>query len=292
MRYSRESLADDHPSKTTTTTDTGASDGTSATLGDIISSEVREKALCLYAAYPRRKFLTYHRRAIEEISKCGYDVVLINSNRQHVVPDDIKNMVVKIVERDNGGYDWCAWSDALRTIPSFVNQYDRVLLTNDSYVIREDVDLYNTVERMRSKNLDLWSMTFSNEVQYHYQSFWMDLRTSILTQSRTFDVALDTKRLLSFNSIEEVIAEREVPLFETLLKEFPNIQHEAAFWITDAPINPYITRSKAMWRDGFPFIKMSAIVRVPEFTSRSQWRTVLDADTVRLVDEWLGDYRA
>lgn len=82
------------------------------------------------------------------------------------------------IQRRNIGYDFGSWGTGYQLCRKRIEGYDRVLFANDSVYCMVD-DLTPVLQRARDASFDVWSMTSSEELQPHLQSyFWAVERSS------------------------------------------------------------------------------------------------------------------
>ena len=82
----------------------------------------------------------------------------------------------EIMVRENIGFDFCAWKDAMFDYIGFsrIKEYDQLILFNDSFFgpIRSFKDVF---AEMDSRDLDFWGLTVHGEVRdcEEYVSLWL-----------------------------------------------------------------------------------------------------------------------
>lgn len=142
--------------------------------------------LCLFANYDRlsiiHEYVIYHLKKIKELD---FEIIMIITSKD--LPekeiDKVKNIVDKIIYRENVGYDFASWKEGLEIVGEY-QSYKQILLTNDS-IYGPIHDLKSVFEKMKKKNLDMWGMTDGFEHKYHLQSYFLVFNSRII-QSEFF----------------------------------------------------------------------------------------------------------
>jgi lipopolysaccharide biosynthesis protein len=105
----------------------------------------------------------------------GCDIVFISENIQKKELKKLNRSCFRVIQRSTGGLDFGSWYSALSYLNLNLNQYDVVLLANDSaYFPVRPVDLL--LKKM--KKFDFWGITESlqrgsTSNPYHIQSYFM-----------------------------------------------------------------------------------------------------------------------
>lgn len=244
--------------------------------------------LCVFASYPREIVSQVTVQTVEALCTAGYTVIFVNSNHRVRVPKSIKRVVHAVYTRQNGGYDWGAWSEVL---PRFKSIWDRpecksILLTNDSYVapVFGQSEFEIKLKELWDQDADVAAMTISHEVRRHIQSYWIEIKTKFFKESRTLKSMLHEGRLRSLKTVQEVIDQYETTFLNHMTREYPNLKvvslHESN---SDSKHNPYIHEWDNTLRDKkFPLFKLS-VLRLPDH-GHAKWTEDLDRE---MVMEWV-----
>jgi len=112
---------------------------------------------------------------------------------------------------ENTGYDFGMWAQMIGGLG--LGPWDELVLTNSS-VFGPLVPLAGSFERMRGVDCDFWGMTDSLELEYHIQSFFLVLRSSIL---RSGQVERFFASVLPYRHKWQVIRSYELGLTHFLL---------------------------------------------------------------------------
>jgi len=198
----------------------------------------------------------------------GHDVVVVNSAN---LPANLsfktilKDKIWKYMEVENHVLrDFGKWEHALRVLDR--NEYDRVVLTNDSYFM--DGPITSFLER--GKNVDLYAYNSSTEHRYHYQSFLFSVRS---TKVDNLLELIDQQREF-IRTPESLIEHIELSLMNAFIKR--DCFLDLGAWEGTNSCNIFFYNDvlyKALRQSGlFPFIKLKRVFfwcRMPIFTLRS-----------------------
>ena len=134
------------------------------------------KNLCLFAHFdPQGLIDPYVLVYLETLKTMGCDVAFVSENIQKKELKKLNRLCFRVVQRSPGGLDFGSWYSALSCLKLKLNQYDTVLLANDSaYFPLRPVD--QLLKKMG--NFDFWSLTESLQRgsasdSYHLQSYFM-----------------------------------------------------------------------------------------------------------------------
>lgn len=242
--------------------------------------------LCLFAAYPREVVSKATVQTVHALVKAGYTVIFVNSNHTVRVPHALKELVHAVYTRQNGGFDWGAWSEVL---PRFKTLWDQpvcksILLTNDSFVapVFGQASFEQKLKTLHDQDPDVAAMTISCEVRRHIQSYWIEIKTKFFHESRTIHAMLRESQLRSLKTVKEVVDQYETTLLYNMLREYPNLRVSSLYESTNADTNPYIHDWDGPLRENaFPLFKLS-VLRLPD-AGHTKWVDDLDRD---MVAEW------
>lgn len=127
-------------------------------------------------------FCHYDRRGalhdyVEHYLKClrdaGFRIYFV-SNSPQLAPEAIRRLTPlcsKIMRRDNIGYDFGAYKEAILAIPDR-RELARLLVVNDS-IYGPFSPLESHLEAMGPDRADVWGLTDSFEIRYHLQSYFL-----------------------------------------------------------------------------------------------------------------------
>jgi hypothetical protein len=89
--------------------------------------------LALYAIYPQAGVQISHLEALRALRNCGYATLVVSnlplSERELAM---MRDLVWKVIQRPNFGYDFGAYKEGIHQIESVLPRLDRLILLNDS----------------------------------------------------------------------------------------------------------------------------------------------------------------
>jgi rhamnosyltransferase len=155
---------------------------------EVVSSPRSTRRLLVYVVYDKRGQVDEFVRVALEGLRPHADHVLVVVNG--VLGDEGRSMLESVADevlvRRNVGLDIWAHKDALDHLGDAIDDYDEVVLTNDTWFgpVRPFAPIF---EDMGSRNVDFWGLTdhppvpveqswTGAEIPYHLQSFWLVVR--------------------------------------------------------------------------------------------------------------------
>lgn len=211
---------------------------------------VGEKVALMACHCPHGRFKPNVRPYVEGLVKAGLKVVAVAATDRPFDPDpEVTRLLSGGFVRDNFGFDFGSWAHVLRCEPSFYAT-DTLFLVNDSLIGPTDqAQLDRLVERIGEIDADMVGATDNQEHAWHLQSFFLALKTRVLT-SYALRKLFDQVRVLKDK--DHVIRAYELTFSASL--------QEAGFTCRPVFDNPDGRNSSAWgWRrlmaDGFPFAK-------------------------------------
>lgn len=224
------------------------------------------RPLCVFSSFSRRRVAEYVYHYLAEIQAAGCDIVFVSTSPE-LDPADIERLCglcVKLIHRENRGYDFYSWKTGLRLYPDYP-RHRGVLLLNDS-VVGPFAPFSEILERAESSAYDLVGLTESTDIDWHLQSYFL------LVKARPATAAL----LLAFfarvkpYSYKRTIIERYELGFSALAQKACSVgtlyPSASIPWAQDpgegkkASLNPTLE----LWRElivgrRFPFVKKSLL---------------------------------
>jgi hypothetical protein len=147
-------------------------------LKEKINDNLKDKILLIIALHTNNdlKYKTLLNN-IKYFEKDFIDIILINTiDYKDSYNFDISSKIINSLYIPNDKYcDFGKWTYVLKNIVS-VNKYKKIIFTNDSYIIVNNLDEY--LNNVLTKNFDLYGYTDSCEVRYHYQSYIFSIDAS------------------------------------------------------------------------------------------------------------------
>lgn len=155
-----------------------------------------------------------------------------------------------IVVRDNGGYDFAAWTDALKIYPELFGSR-LLIVTNDSVVPTADNKVFNTMlDLVRQSPADVIGLTESHEYGWHIQTYFLGLKPKALSSWVFHHFVRDIKRI---DDKDEVIHACEIPFANKMQAGGLSID---VIYKSNYPANPTFFDWRGLIESGFPFIKL------------------------------------
>lgn len=234
------------------------------------------KRLAILAQFDPDGGVPTHVRIHLERLRTFVDRLVLVSNSP-IAPDaarDAEALCDKVMGRENTGWDFAAWRDALAT--EDLTSFDSVILTNSS-VIGPLYPLEPVLQTMEAKDADIWGMVETLQRGRHLHSYFLSV---------TRKVAMSDAWKTFWGSVENLDDKRQV--IDRYEIGFSRRMREAGF-ILDAlvPVTPFprnirmvsiaafqdklhfpfsanrINRAKALHfdllRDGMPYLKASLV---------------------------------
>lgn len=231
----------------------------------------------------RRLALYVHYSADNTVSECDLymlrelktisDIIFINNGR--LKKEAIRKLLPiteKILERENKGYDFAAWHDALSRLS--LSEYDELILLNNS-IAGPFIPFANIFDRMRDSLADFWGMTEFPEtgnprreeaknlpggiIPRHLQSYFLVFRKRAFESSAFQDFWANVSEAAT---LPEVVAKYETQLSGILekagLKSDVYLKSSGALQnidIIDPSWNALYCRPLDFVVLGFPFLK-------------------------------------
>ncbi len=218
------------------------------------ASPFPEKArLLIFVAYAAGGRLSdLHRYQVDSYRAAGFSVVLV-ANCVGVfkcTEEDLERFVC-ILSRPNRGFDFAAWSCAVRFIGG-LNHCKEVSFTNDSIIPTSQEALRSMLVRHDRRSDDVLFLTRNNELRPHYQSYYFTFRNRAM-EGPAFDLLAD---MTEYDSKWDLINQTEIHLSDRLkslgLTVGALFDHKD---LLNDPANVTIHRFVELVERGFPFVK-------------------------------------
>lgn len=236
------------------------------------------KRLILFAHFDPenriRPYICHHLRALHALG--GEIHFVSNSSLSPAELDKVRPWVQRTRLRENEGFDFSMWKDALQTCP--LEDWDELLLTNSS-IVGPLGPLQPLFDRMAGHPCDFWGLTENLWPTPHLQSFFLVFRKSAL-EAPAFRAFWDS--VLPYRNKFGTIFAYEVGL--TLYLKDQGLIGEIAFpieqlpqsWFSDLRFGRKIRtvlrkgRNASLYypdlliRSGMPYVKLELLSRNPE----------------------------
>lgn len=143
--------------------------------------------LCIFAHFDRFKRIDPHViHLLKELRVAGCDIVMVSTCTSLLKEDREQALkyCCEIITRKNNGYDFGSYAIGLELKKHEIAiRYRQVVMCNDS-VYGPFVPLKLAFEEMEAKGLDVWGMTDSFQHEYHLQSYFVSMKSSVLSKPR------------------------------------------------------------------------------------------------------------
>ncbi|MEM8792826.1 MAG: rhamnan synthesis F family protein [Pseudomonadota bacterium] len=216
--------------------------------------------VALFCAFsPSGHLNTYTEIYLRSLKAAGYFVVLCAVCKSVDPPghEGFQQHADAIFIRENGGFDFASWSEALRTAPQLWDA-ERILFANDS-VIGPLQGFDRMMTRMQASEADCVALTEHSEVAHHFQSYFFELRSKALHHPGVQDFF---GNILCWRVKGEVTRRYEIPLMRHL-KDVLGLRVDILFpnaslgghLSKDGLGNPTLDYWQELLDAGYPFIK-------------------------------------
>ncbi|RYD97399.1 MAG: glycosyltransferase, partial [Sphingomonadales bacterium] len=200
----------------------------------------------------------------------GLGIFLIATvDRPVDLPAELIDLADAVMVRRNAGYDFGAWSHAIRFYPRLYGASTLYLLNDSVVPAADDGRLGAVVDRVRNSSADLIGLTESHEWRWHVQSYFLALKPRVLS-SRWFHRFMGDLRLLTDK--DQVIRAYEIRLGE--MAEMGGHDVEILFPSATA-INPTLFGWRQLVADGMPLVKLLLLRGEFDDADISGWRETL-----------------
>ena len=137
-----------------------------------------QKPVVLLAGFSEQnKLLNYQKYLIDTLRNAGlYVVYIIASNTPEELTGAFKT-ADRVIIRNNNGYDFGSWATGLLRCQKELYQTEDIYFVDDSIIgsLGSIQPLLKTIEQ---QECDIWAITGSHDVKYHFQSYFWGLKKS------------------------------------------------------------------------------------------------------------------
>jgi rhamnosyltransferase len=149
---------------------------------------------------------------VEALAALGKTIIFVsnaNSRRTNPWPLRLRKSTHAIIQRSNRGYDFGGYSAGFEYLVRGNYLPSEVIFCNNSVVLLDREDLRAVLELSAKSNFDLTSLTSSNEIAPHLQSYWLHFKAveGYWHQLLEFWSELD-----SIDAKNDVVLKQEIPL--------------------------------------------------------------------------------
>lgn len=213
--------------------------------------------VCIFSHYDNDNYIDHYVQFyLSKLSKY-YDIVFVTTSEK-VRDKELKKIspyCISYIVKPNEGYDFGAWKAGLDHLSSVLDDYESLLLCNDS-VYGPMQDLGYIIDMMDSKKFDVWSMSDSYELGYHLQSYFIHLNRKAFTSKifkdfwGNFKIYDDKKSLI--RNCEVAYSAKLISSKELNVGSYYSIHKKS-----------YLNNLQYYWdfllKDKFPFLKIEVL---------------------------------
>lgn len=151
-----------------------------------LQGKIRRR-LCVFAGFSRSGVIEdYVLSNLKALHANGFDIIYVTTAAS-LNADDLKALsalCIRVLRRKNTGYDFGSWKAGLFYAGVDIDNYDQLLLTNDSYY----GPLFPWQDVFAKAQSDLFGITDSSGIRYHLMSYFVFYNTNALhsTQFRRY----------------------------------------------------------------------------------------------------------
>ena len=174
--------------------------------------------LCVFSHFDKHGLIddcvVYYLHGLAAI---GCDIVFVTTAND-IQPEEVEkinHICAQVIIKENVGYDFGAWRTGLMENMGFIENYEHLILCNDSVYAPLD-DFSSVFMRMNDKKLDAWSITDSFEVAYHMQSYFLVFSKRTFTDAAFYDF---WNNYLVYKEKRNIIEKYEIGLSKLLVKK-------------------------------------------------------------------------
>ena len=147
------------------------------------------KSICIFAHFNKNNNLeNYVIEYLNAIIELVDEVIFVSSSK---IDKDkkiiLKNIVSKIIIKENLGYDFGSWKEGLFFIKNnYLNLPNEIILCNDScYISRNSIK--KAICSMRNKKLDFWGITRNYTFGLHIPTYFISLNSGPINNKKFWD---------------------------------------------------------------------------------------------------------
>jgi GT2 family glycosyltransferase len=249
--------------------------------GDV-ASDLSGERVCIFVAFaPDGRLLPYTLRYLSELKAQGFQIVLVvNEIGPHRLPAEALSLARIVMLRDNFGFDFGAWRDAVSRIPSVWNA-KLLLFTNDS-IVGPFHGIDSLLSRIEQNTAPLFFATESEFAVPHFQSFFWGVKGAGMSNDvvRSFlasvvDVTEKTAAIFLYEVFFRYVCEKLGGIASFCLFPLADLTG------VDSDIRPTFNPTHHLWREllrsGFPFLKSDFCRKNSKGADATAWLTEITA---------------
>lgn len=228
--------------------------------------------VCLFVAYaPDGRLFDHTVHYCADLRRAGMRLVLVVvTDRPDLTCRDPGSAAADaVMVRENAGYDFAAWADALRVMPQ-IWQAREIWFANDS-VYHSPRLLGPMVTRARASGADIVALTASSEVAPHFQSYCFMLKAA---PERRASARRFWESIAVLEDKLQVIRDYEVGQKSAM--EAGGLSVEVLFPLPPEPRNHLHESWRGLLEAGFPFVKVELLRDNPYRVDLSGWHALME----------------
>lgn len=177
-----------------------------------------DQPVCFFCSYDKhstiKKNVYYY---LNELRLAGFDIIFISSSDTISNGDleKLSSQCIKIINRENKGYDFYGWKIALREYPDY-RRHKALLLANDS-VLGPFFSIKDIINRLENEEANIIGMTDSLQFHPHLQSYFLYCK-KIVSNSQEFIDFFNSIDILGFKMA--IVRKYEVGFSQSLCNRF------------------------------------------------------------------------
>lgn len=179
-----------------------------------LDSATNKKSICFFSSYSNKDYIDNYIKFYLEFLKNYFDDVLFVTNKREINSRDsqfLKKINVTIKRVKNEGMDFGMWYKCFNDDKIDIFNYNKIGLVNDSCILFSHERFNKLMKWVDNNNLEYSSITESNEIDYHLQSYFLILKDQSI--KLTYDYFKEHGIL---NTREDIIKTYEVGLTQYL----------------------------------------------------------------------------
>lgn len=176
-------------------------------------------------------------------------------------------LIDDVIQRQNEGYDFAAWKEAILSSFDYVKSFDSLTLMNDT-CFGPLWDMQETFEKFESDaSVDFWGLTNhaackikgGSYVAEHLQSYFLSFKKQVVVSEAFIDFWSNVK---SYKNVQHVIDSYEAKLTEQLVKAGYSCSSMLDLSSKPELGNVSIFRPDLILQAGIPFVKVKSFSHV------------------------------
>lgn len=140
-----------------------------------------DRPVCLFCSYDKQSIVRENVHFyLDELKRVGFDIIFISTSDtiSDVDLDKLSKCCIKIINRENKGYDFYGWKTGLEKYPQY-KSHTGLLLANDS-VVGPLFDIRDILIRLENCEADIIGMTNCFHFYPHLQSYFLYCKKTVV----------------------------------------------------------------------------------------------------------------